>query len=132
MMVKPGYTGVQRVIKATEYSWQGFRAAWKNESAFRQECIIGLMMLPFAFVIGQTMLQVAVLICVLGIVLITELLNSAIEAVVDRRGVRIPRPSRTGQGHGLSRRVRQSHHGRHCLDAGRDQPLYCLVKVLQK
>lgn len=85
-MVKPGYTGIQRVIKATKYSWQGFRAAWKNESAFRQECIIGLIMLPCAFIIGQTMLQVAVLICVLGIVLITELLNSAIEAVVDRVG----------------------------------------------
>ena len=85
-MVKPGYTGIQRVTKAAGYSWQGFRAAWKNESAFRQECGIGLFMLPFAFVIGQSMLQVVVLITVLGIVLITELLNSAIEAVVDRVG----------------------------------------------
>jgi diacylglycerol kinase (ATP) len=85
-MVKPGHTGFRRVVKATDYSWRGFRAAWKNESAFRQECTIGLMMLPLAFVIGQSMLQVIVLIAVLGIVLITELLNSAVEAVVDRVG----------------------------------------------
>ncbi len=85
-MAKPGYTGFTRVIKATEYSWQGFRAAWKNESAFRQECTLGLLMLPLAFVIGQTMFQVAVLIAVLAVVLITELLNSAVEAVVDRVG----------------------------------------------
>ena len=85
-MPKPGYTGLKRVIKATGYSWQGFRAAWANESAFRQECIIGLMLLPLAFVIGQSMLQVAVLIAVLAFVLSTELLNSAVEAVVDRVG----------------------------------------------
>ena len=85
-MPKPGYTGLTRVIKATRFSWQGFRAAWKNESAFRQECTIGLLMLPLAFVIGQSMLQVAVLIALLGLVLITELLNSAVEAVVDRIG----------------------------------------------
>ena len=85
-MAKPGYTGFTRVIKATRYSWQGFRAAWQNESAFRQECTIGLMLLPLAFVIGQTMFQVAVLISLLAVVLITELLNSAVEAVVDRVG----------------------------------------------
>ncbi len=85
-MAKPGYTGFTRVIKATRYSWQGFRAAWQNESAFRQECTLGLLMLPLAFVIGQTMFQVAVLISLLAVVLITELLNSAVEAVVDRVG----------------------------------------------
>ncbi len=85
-MPKPGYTGFTRVIKATGYSWKGFRAAWTNESAFRQECTLGLLLLPLAFVVGQSMLQVAVLIAVLGVVLITELLNSAVEAVVDRVG----------------------------------------------
>ncbi len=85
-MSKPGYTGFKRVVKATGYSWQGFKAAWKNESAFRQEVIIGLVLLPLAFVIGQSMLQVAVMIAVLAVVLITELLNSAVEAVVDRVG----------------------------------------------
>ena len=85
-MPKPGYTGFQRIVKATGYSWQGLRAAWQNESAFRQECTLGLILLPLAFVIGQSMLEVAVLISMLAVVLITELLNSAIEAVVDRVG----------------------------------------------
>ena len=85
-MPKPGHTGFKRVVMAAGYSWRGFKAAWKNESAFRQECILGLMMIPLAFVIGQTMLQVAILLAVLAVVLITELLNSAVEAVVDRVG----------------------------------------------
>ncbi len=85
-MGKPGHTGFMRIIKATEYSLQGFKAAWKNESAFRQEVAFCLLLLPLAFVLGQSMLQVAVLISVLAIVLITELLNSAVEAVVDRIG----------------------------------------------
>ena len=85
-MPKPGYTGFKRVIKATGYSWQGFRAAWKNESAFRQEVVISMLLLPLAFVLGQTMLQVALMIAVLALVLITGLLNSAVEAVVDRVG----------------------------------------------
>ncbi len=85
-MAKPGYTGLTRVIKATGYSWQGLRAAWQNESAFRQECTLGLIMLPLAFVVGQSVMEVAVLIALLGLVLITELLNSAVEAVVDRVG----------------------------------------------
>ncbi|MEM7099882.1 MAG: diacylglycerol kinase [Pseudomonadota bacterium] len=84
--MKPGDTGFKRVLKATSYSWSGFKAAWQNESAFRQECVIGILLLPMAFVIGHTIFQVALLICVLAVVLITELLNSAIEAVVDRIG----------------------------------------------
>jgi len=84
--MKPGYTGMTRIIKATEYSWLGFRAAWRTESAFRQECILGLLMLPLAFLVGNTMFQVAMLIAVLALVIITELLNSAVEAVVDRVG----------------------------------------------
>ena len=75
-----------RIIKATVYSLQGFKAAWRNESAFRQEVGLSLVLLPLAFLVGQSVLQVTVLISVLGIVLITELLNSAVEAVVDRIG----------------------------------------------
>ena len=85
-MAKPGYTGLTRIIKATGYSWQGLRAAWQNESAFRQEVTLCLIMLPLAFVVGQTILETALLIALLGVVLITELLNSAVEAVVDRVG----------------------------------------------
>lgn len=85
-MAKPGYTGLTRIIKATGYSWQGLQAAWQNESAFRQEVALALIMLPLAFVVGQTMMEVALLLALLGMVLITELLNSAVEAVVDRVG----------------------------------------------
>ena len=86
-MPKPGLTGIARVKKATVYSWQGLSAAWTNEAAFRQECTIGLVMLPLAFVVGRNTVETVLLIGVMAIVLITELLNSAIEAVVDRIGL---------------------------------------------
>lgn len=83
-MSKPGHTGIKRIIEATRYSWQGLRAAWRHESAFRQESIAALILAPLAFYVGNSVVEVALLIAVLGIVLITELLNSAVEAVVDR------------------------------------------------
>jgi len=86
-MAKPGLTGFARINKAAVYSWQGLSAAWTNEAAFRQECTIGLVMLPLAFVVGRNTVETVLLIGVLAIVLITELLNSAIEAVVDRIGL---------------------------------------------
>jgi diacylglycerol kinase (ATP) len=85
-MPKPGYTGLKRVIKATEYSARGLRSAWRHESAFRQECIIGLLLVPCAFLLGETLVQTALLIGVCLVVLIVELLNSAVEAAVDRMG----------------------------------------------
>lgn len=83
---KPGHTGLTRVVKATEYSLRGFASAWRHESSFRQECTIALIMLPFAFLLGETYVQAALLIGVCFLVLITELLNSAIEATIDRMG----------------------------------------------
>ena len=85
-MSKPGHTGIQRIIAAAGFSWRGLHAAWRHESAFRQECTLALIMLPLAFVIGDSLAEVALLIAMLGLVLVTELLNSAIEAVVDRVG----------------------------------------------
>ena len=85
-MPKPGHTGFTRLIKATEYSVRGLKSAWEHETAFRQECTIALILLPFAFVLGETLVQTALLIGVCLIVLITELLNSAVEATVDRMG----------------------------------------------
>ena len=84
--MKPGKTGLQRVIDATGYSWKGFRAALKHEAAFRQELFIGLAMVPLAVWLGQTAVEHALLIGSLLLVLIVEILNSAIEAVVDRTG----------------------------------------------
>ncbi len=85
-MVKPRYTGLTRIAKATRYSWQGLTAAWREEAAFRQECVLTVLMAPVAFVLGENLAQTALLIGVCFVVLITELLNSAVEAVVDRVG----------------------------------------------
>ena len=85
-MIKPRNTGLTRILKATRYSVQGILAAWKHESAFRQEFVLGLILLPVSFWIARSWVEVAVLMGVCFIVLIVELLNSAIEAVVDRVG----------------------------------------------
>lgn len=85
-MIKPRNTGLTRVWKATIYSLQGLKAAWLHESAFRQECVLGLILLPVSFWIARTWVEVAVLMGVCFLVLIVELLNSAVEAVVDRVG----------------------------------------------
>jgi diacylglycerol kinase (ATP) len=85
-MIKPRNTGLTRVWKAAIYSMQGLKAAWRHESAFRQECAIGLVLLPLSFWIADSWIEVAVLMGVCFLVLIVELLNSAVEAVVDRVG----------------------------------------------
>ena len=85
-MAKPGYTGVLRVIKATGFSILGFRSAWRHESAFRQECTIALILVPCAFLLAESLTQTALLLTTTALVLVAELLNSAVEAVVDRIG----------------------------------------------
>ncbi len=84
--MKPGNTGFKRVFHASRYSWQGLQAAWQHESAFRQECTIGILLVPAAILLAETAVELAVMLAVCILVLITELLNSAIEAVVDRVG----------------------------------------------
>lgn len=79
-----GKTGLQRVLNAVGYSWAGLGAAFKHEDAFRQEVWLALLLIPFALYLGETGLARALMIAsVLG-VLIVELLNSALEAAVDR------------------------------------------------
>jgi diacylglycerol kinase (ATP) len=85
-MGKRQHTGWHRLLAAAGYSIRGLRAAWINEAAFRQELLLVLLLAPLAFWLGTTATQRALLICSLFIVLIAELLNSAIEAVVDRIG----------------------------------------------
>ncbi len=80
---KPRRTGLARIIAATGYSWAGFRQAWQFEAAFRQELILTLLLVPAAFWLGSSALEIALLIGSCLVVLITELLNSAVEAVVD-------------------------------------------------
>ncbi len=86
-MQKRSATGLQRLINATGYSIEGLKAAWRNETAFRQEVMLVLVLLPAAFWLGTTMIQRALLVLTIVLILIVELLNSAIEAVVDRIGV---------------------------------------------
>lgn len=85
-MGKPGNTGLKRVFYATTYSMAGLAWAWRNEAAFRQEAVLALLLAPLGWYLGETGVERALLIGVLLLVLITELLNTAVEAVVDRFG----------------------------------------------
>ncbi|MCU7799610.1 MAG: diacylglycerol kinase [gamma proteobacterium symbiont of Lucinoma myriamae] len=84
--MKPGKTGIARIIDAGGYSWLGLQAAFKHEAAFRQELFLMIILLPAAIWLGESGLESALMIAVLFIVLIAEILNSAVEAVVDRFG----------------------------------------------
>jgi len=84
--MKSPHQGLKRVVYAAGYSWKGFKSTWKHEAAFRQEVILFTLMAPLAFWIGETASERVILIAVLLIVLVVELLNSAVESVVDRVG----------------------------------------------
>ncbi|RZI41279.1 diacylglycerol kinase [Herbaspirillum sp. HC18] len=77
-------SGVKRIFAAFLYSMQGFRMAWKSEHAFRQELLLAIPGIVVALLLPVGALEKVALIAVLVLVLIVELLNSAIEAVVDR------------------------------------------------
>jgi len=79
-----GRTGLDRVIHATGYSMAGLTTAYRGESAFRQEFWLAVAMTPVAFWIGRSWVEVALLLGSLLLVLIVELLNSGIEAAIDR------------------------------------------------
>ena len=85
-MGKTGVTGLRRIINAFGYSMKGLRAAFKHESAFRQESALLIILLPLAIFLGQNIVDYSILIGSLLLVIIVELLNSAVEAVVDRVG----------------------------------------------
>lgn len=81
-----GNTGFTRIIKASQYSWQGLRAAYKHEAAFRQEIWASLILIPLGFWLGQNGVEKALLIGTVLLLPLVEILNSSIEAVVDRIG----------------------------------------------
>lgn len=83
-MAKPGKTGFSRLKDACGYSWLGYKAGFKHEAAFREELFLGAILLPTAIIFSESSLELAVLLGSLFLVLITELLNSGIEAIVDR------------------------------------------------
>ena len=83
-MGKPGNTGLRRIINATTYSMAGIKAALRHEAAFRQESVLAAILIPLGIWLGETGVERALLAGVCLLVLIIELVNSAIEAVVDR------------------------------------------------
>ncbi len=78
-----GKTGVRRVMNAFGYSMAGFKAAFVSEDAFRQEVFLAVVLIPLAVYLGHGPVEQALLIVSVLLVLIVELLNSAIEAAVD-------------------------------------------------
>jgi len=86
MATEPGNTGIRRLLRAAGYSWRGLCAAARHETAFQQELALTLVLVPLAIWFGGSGLERAVLVAVWMLVLLFELANSAIEAVVDRIG----------------------------------------------
>jgi len=77
---------ITRLIHAIKYSCRGFKSAWQNEMAFQLEIILSLILIPTALWLGQTPIENILLISSWILVLIIELINSAIEAAIDRIG----------------------------------------------
>jgi len=85
-MNKPGKTGLRRIWDAMFYSLRGFTAAWRHEAAFRQEALLCITLVPLAFLVGDGAVERVLLAGSCLLVLVTELLNSAIEVTIDRIG----------------------------------------------
>jgi diacylglycerol kinase (ATP) len=79
-------TGIRRIVNATFFSIAGLKAAWRNEAAFRQECVLALVLTPAGIWLGRNAVERSLLIGTVWLVLIVELLNSAVESTVDRVG----------------------------------------------
>lgn len=92
-----GRTGFDRVFRATGYSVAGLKTAYRGESAFRQETWLAVFLVPMAFWLGRTWVEVGMLAGSVLLVMIVELLNSGIEAVVDRVSLEL---------HALSKRAK--------------------------
>jgi diacylglycerol kinase (ATP) len=78
-------TGIPRLVFALSYSWAGLKAGW-SEPAFRQEAVAALLLLPLAYWLGSTWVERALLMGTVLLVMVVELLNTAIEAAIDRVG----------------------------------------------
>ena len=79
-----GKTGIRRIVDAAGYSWAGLAAAFRHEDAFRQEAFLAAVLIPLALVLGDSAVEHALMIGAVLLVLVAELLNSALEAAVDR------------------------------------------------
>ena len=83
-----GKTGIKRLANAFSYSVAGTLAAFKHEDAFRQEVILSTILIPLAIYLGQTAIEQALMITSILLIIIVELLNSSVEATVDRISVK--------------------------------------------
>ena len=81
-------TGIKRLANAFTYSVAGTLAAFKHEDAFRQEVILSIILIPLAIYLGQTAIEQALMIASILLIIIVELLNSSVEATVDRISVK--------------------------------------------
>lgn len=79
-----GKTGLRRLWNALGYSRQGLLAAWQNEAAFRQEVMLAIVAIPLAFVLGKNAVERALMIGSIILIMIVEILNSGLEAIVDK------------------------------------------------
>ena len=79
-----GKKGLVRLWNATGYSRDGILAAWRHEAAFREEILLAAITIPLAFYLGKTGVERALLVGSIILILIVEILNSAVEAVVDK------------------------------------------------
>jgi diacylglycerol kinase (ATP) len=78
--------GVLRILRACESSWNGLKGAYREEAAFRQELAVAVLVIPLGLWLGHSGTERVLLVAPMFVVLIVELLNSAIEATVDRIG----------------------------------------------
>lgn len=85
-MADSGTHGLTRILKASTYSWRGLCAAWRHEAAFREEACAALILIPLGLYLGEGGTQKALLVASVLLVLLVEMLNSAVEACVDRFG----------------------------------------------
>jgi len=79
-------TGITRLIRSFGYSFQGFRFAWREEAAFRQEIALSLLVIPAGVYLGRSGVERALLVVPMLLILVVEFINSAVEAAVDRHG----------------------------------------------
>jgi diacylglycerol kinase (ATP) len=98
--VLKGQRGLRRVLNATRYSIDGLRSAWRHEDAFRQELILAAVMIPTALWLPVPLVEKILLVGVVVLVLVVELLNTGIEAAIDRDSLEINRLGKLAKDYG--------------------------------
>ena len=114
-----GKRGLRRIVNAFYYSMSGLKLAYKHEHAFRQELLGAVVLLPIACLVPVTPVERVLLVGTVLLVLIVELLNSSIEAAVDRVGPRDASPVEAGQGCRQRRRDAGAYSSRYHVGADR-------------